>query len=124
MVDRMNARIEQSGWGSITVGGVTYNHDVVIRPDGAVAKRKKTLSKQLYGTSHKISQAEAEQFLVEGIDLLLIGSGLFDRVKLSAEAAELLASLGIRVIVQRTPQAVKTWNQLDQPALGLFHLTC
>jgi hypothetical protein len=120
----MNARIEQSGWGSITVDGVTYKHDVLIRPDGIVARRKKKLSKQLYGTSHKISRAEAEQYLLEGVDLLLIGSGLFDRVRLSAEAAELLAERGIRVKIQRTPLAVKTWNLLDQPALGLFHLTC
>ena len=36
-----------------------FDHDVVISPDGEVSKRKKKLSKAVYGTSHTSSLEEA-----------------------------------------------------------------
>jgi hypothetical protein len=46
--------------------GKTYDHDVVIDLSGAVAKRKKRLSKEKYGTSHIISKAEAKAIFEKG----------------------------------------------------------
>jgi hypothetical protein len=37
----------------------TYKHDVVVRLSGEVVKRKKKLSKRLYGTSHVLSKDAA-----------------------------------------------------------------
>jgi len=54
----MKPRIDGSEFGSITIAGETLDHDVLIRPDGKVKKRKKKLSKEVYGTSHVISLAE------------------------------------------------------------------
>jgi hypothetical protein len=45
-------------FGSITVDGKTYEHDVIIRLSGKVEKRRKRLSKQKYGTSHIISKGK------------------------------------------------------------------
>ena len=52
-------KIDKTQFGSITVAGKTYEHDVVIRLSDKVVKRKKKLSKRLYGTSHTISEDEA-----------------------------------------------------------------
>ena len=120
----MNAQIDQVKWGTISIDGATFEYDVVIGLDGTVKKRKKKLSKQLYGTSHTISQAEAESFYEPGAELLLIGSGLFDRVRLSDEAAAYLAARNVQVQIEATPKAARTWNQLEAQAIGLFHLTC
>lgn len=124
MVNRMKAQIDRVKWGTITIGDATFEHDVVIGLDGTVKKRQKELSKQLYGTSHTISQAEAESFYEPGAELLLIGSGLFDRVRLSEEAAAYLAARNVQVQIEATPRAARTWNELDAQAIGLFHLTC
>jgi hypothetical protein len=43
--------IERTTFGTITIDGKTYEHDVIIRLSGKVAKRKKKLSKKYYGTS-------------------------------------------------------------------------
>src|SRR2546423_1428688 len=53
--ETMKPRIDGTSFGSITVGGTVFEHDIIIRPDGAVKKRKKKLSKAIYGTSHMIS---------------------------------------------------------------------
>ncbi len=43
--------IERTTFGTITIDGKTYEHDVIIRLSGEVARRKKKLSKKYYGTS-------------------------------------------------------------------------
>ena len=44
-------KIECTTFGAITIDGTTYQHDVVVRLSGEVVKRKKKLSKKLYGTA-------------------------------------------------------------------------
>jgi len=56
----MEPRIERTKFGSITIAGAALDHDVLIRLDGQVKKRKKKLSKAIYGTSHIVSLDEAE----------------------------------------------------------------
>jgi hypothetical protein len=51
--------IERTTFGTITIDGKTYEHDVIIRLSGEVARRKKQLSKKCYGTSHVLSKDEA-----------------------------------------------------------------
>lgn len=57
-------KIESTTFGAITIDGTTYQHDVVVRLSGEVVKRKKKLSRKLYGTSHVLSNDEAK-FLFE-----------------------------------------------------------
>ena len=57
-------KIDSTTFGTITIDGKIYEHDVVVRLSGEVVKRKKKLSKKLYGTSHVLSEDEA-RFLVE-----------------------------------------------------------
>src|SRR2546429_676787 len=45
--------IERTTFGTITIDGKTYEHDVIIRLSGEVARRKKKLSKKYYGRSHE-----------------------------------------------------------------------
>jgi hypothetical protein len=48
----MKPKIDKTKIGTITISGTKYDHDVIIRLDAHVEKRKKKLSKALYGTSH------------------------------------------------------------------------
>jgi hypothetical protein len=50
----MKPKIDKTKFESITVNGNKYEHDLLIRLDGKVEKRKKKLSKDIYGTSHII----------------------------------------------------------------------
>jgi hypothetical protein len=122
----MKPRIDGTAFGSITVDGTVFDHDVVIRPDGRVKKRKKKLSKAVYGTSHTISVEEAK-YVVEqgpGADRLIIGSGQYGRVELSPEAAAWVEARKCNVVLLPTPESIEVWNESEGEAIGLFHVTC
>ena len=120
----MKPKTEATSFGSITIDGQRYDHDVLIRLDGTIKKRKKKLSKKFYGTSHKISAAEAEFIYEEGSQTLIIGTGQYDRVRLSAEAQEYFDGRGLAVLALATPEAIGRWNEVQGDAIGLFHVTC
>jgi hypothetical protein len=120
----MRPKTEATSFGSITIDGRQYDHDVLIRLDGTINKRKKKLSKRLYGTSHKISLAEAEHVYEEGAGVLVIGTGQYDQVRLSDEAQTYFDDRGLELVMRATPEAIKLWNDQQKKAIGLFHVTC
>ena len=120
----MEPSIGDTGFGWIEVNGTRYDHDIVIGLDGAIRKRKKKLSKAVYGTSHRLSLDEAHDLFCEGCEVLLIGSGQFGRAALSEEAAAFFAAHDVRVEVLPTPGAARRWNDLSGRGVGLFHITC
>jgi hypothetical protein len=73
-------KIEGTTFGSVTIDGKTYEHDVIIRLSGEVVKRKKKLSKKYYGTSHVLSKDEAKFVFEEGCEQLILGSGQMGNV--------------------------------------------
>src|SRR5262249_19698610 len=75
--------IEGTTFGTITIDGKTYEHDVIIRLSGEVVKRKKKLSKKYYGTSHVLSKDEAKFVFESGCEQLILGSGQMGNVHLS-----------------------------------------
>lgn len=120
----MKPKIEKSRFGSITIAGETFSHDVVIRLDGKVKKRKKKLSKAQYGTSHVLSLREAQHVYQQGAERLIVGAGLFKRVRLSDEAAAYFQDRACQVDLLKTGKAVAAWNKAQGAVIGLFHITC
>ncbi len=120
----MKPTLTGTGFGWIDVDDQRISHDLLIRLDGEVTKRKKKLSKEVYGTSHTISLAEAKHIFENGAEILLIGAGQFGKVRLSPEAADYFQEKNCRVDVFPTPQALKTWNESKGKLIGLFHITC
>src|SRR5208337_468549 len=116
--------IEGTSFGSITVDGKIYDHDVIIRLSGEVLKRKKKLSKKYYGTSHVISEDEAKFVFEKGCEQLILGSGQMGNVTLSPEAEAYFAKKGCKVLLQPTPEAQQAFNGSHAKKIGLFHVTC
>ncbi len=122
----MKPRIDRTTFGSITIEGTVFEHDVIVRLTGQPEKRKKKLSKVVYGTSHIISLAEAEYVFEKGAERLIIGAGHAERgmVKLSDEAADYFRRKDCQVELLPTPKAVGAWNEARGTVIGLFHVTC
>ncbi|WOH48426.1 MTH938/NDUFAF3 family protein [Bradyrhizobium sp. sBnM-33] len=98
---------------------------MIIRQSGEVAKRKKKLSKKYYGTSHVLSKDEAKFVFEDGCEQLILGSGEMGNVHLSLEAEAYLAKRGCTVLLQPTPEAIRTFNNSRaKKMIGLFHVTC
>ncbi|OKO74932.1 MTH938/NDUFAF3 family protein [Bradyrhizobium sp. AS23.2] len=117
-------KIDGTVFGAITIDGKTYEHDVVVRLSGEVVKRKKKLSKRLYGTSHVLSEDEAKFLFEKGCDQVVIGSGQMDHVRLSPEAEAYFEKKGCKVLLEPTPEAIQTFNRSREKRIGLFHVTC
>ena len=120
----MEPRIDRTRFGSVTIDGEVFTHDVIIRLGGRVEKRKKKLSKAVYGTSHIISLAEAEHLYQEGVERLLIGAGQDGRVALSEEEATYFGRNRCQVELLATPEVIPVWNQAEGAVIGLVHVTC
>ena len=120
----MRPKIDGTRFGSITIDGELIEHDVLIRLSGEVKKRKKKLSKAVYGSSHTISLEEAEHIFEKGANNLIVGSGQNGMVTLSAEADAYFGKHGVRVDLLPTPEAIQHWNKAKGPTIGLFHVTC
>jgi hypothetical protein len=116
--------IEGTTFGTITIDGTTYEHDVIIRLSGEVVKRKKKLSKKYYGTSHVLSKDEAKFVFERGGEQLILGSGQMGNVHLSPEAEAYFAKKGCKVLLQPTPDAIHVFNRSHAKKIGLFHVTC
>lgn len=120
----MKPHLEETTFGSITIDGQTFEHDIVIDLDGTVKKRKKKLSKAIYGTSHLMSLDEAKFIFQKGVKRLIIGSGHYGMLKLSNEAANYLAGKNCMITLKPTNEALRAWNGASGAVIGLFHITC
>ncbi len=121
----MKPIIDHTEFGYIRIEKATFEHDVIINLDGHVNKRKKKLSKAIFGTSHIISLDEAKHVYEKGARLLIIGAEQYSRVNLSDEAENFFIQKKCKVTLQPTSKAIETWNKTnEQKIIGLFHVTC
>ena len=116
--------INGTEFGSITISGEVYEHDVVIRLSGEILKRKKKLSKKEYGTSHLVSKKEIKFIHEKGSKRIVVGTGQYDSLRLSDEAGEYLRKRKCVVIARPTPEAIQMFNDSAPGTIGLFHVTC
>lgn len=120
----MKPQIESTAFGSITIEGHTFDYDVIIKLNGKVKKRKKKLSKAIYGTSHTLSLDEAEYIFEHGTERLIIGTGQYDMLKLSNQANDYFNQENCIVTLLPTVKALNAWNAAEGKVIGLFHVTC
>lgn len=123
-VSKMKPTIDTTSFGSITIAGERIEHDVLINLGGEVLKRKKKLSKAIYGTSHIISLDEVKYVYEDGTEKIVIGAGQLGMVKLSEGAEHFLREKRCQITLLPTPEAVQAWNRAAGATIGLFHVTC
>lgn len=120
----MKPKIDSTNFGSITVEGEAFDYDILIRLDGRVEKREKALSKEKYGTSHKLSLEEAEYIYEEGTEKIIIGTGQTGFVELSEEAEDFFRGKRCGIELFPTPWAIERWNEIEGRVAAMFHVTC
>jgi hypothetical protein len=120
----MKPHIDNTSFGSISVNGRPIDHDIVIRWNDVVKKRKKKLSKQVHGTSHIISREEAKHIYQKGTETIIIGTGQYGALALSEEATQYFKKKGCLLTILPTPEAIEVWNSAKGKVVGLFHVTC
>jgi hypothetical protein len=112
--------IESYRFGEIKIDGKTYTSDVIIYPD-------RIDSSWWRKTSHELGTYDIpDEVFKQNPDVILVGTGSPGLMKVLPESKKLIESKGIKLIIEDTQKACKTYNQLNktQKVIALFHLTC
>lgn len=117
--------LEATTFGSVTIDGQEYQHDVIVRPDGTLVRRKKKLSRR-HGSSHLVSRREIRYVLKGGrrAEELYVGAGQHSQLDLSKKAQRYLEKRGIRLCRRETPEVLPAFNRAVRRKAALIHVTC
>ena len=111
--------IDSYDFGEIVIDGKRYTSDVIIYPD-------RINSSWWRKQGHELGVNDLEDALDKKPDVIVVGTGSPGLMKVLPETEKLITSKGIKLIVQPTKEACKTYNQLSssQKVIALLHLTC
>ena len=111
--------IENYSFGRITINGKTYTSDIIIFPN-------RIQSSWWRESGHSLSLKDIEAVLTLKSEVLIIGTGSAGLMEVPSQVADEIRSRGIELIVERTADAVETYNRLCKQrfTVGAFHLTC
>lgn len=116
-------RISHLSWGRIEVEGGASFKDAKLFPGGA-----REWDWNETGTSHDpgVQISDVEELLEGGAEVVVIGVGFHERLRVRGETLDLLRGEGVVVYVEQTERAVRLHNELcEKERVGsLIHSTC
>ena len=108
--------INSTSFRSITVDNKMFPHDIWIFVDGSVKERN---------MNHEFTIEEFEIITKDNPDILVIGTGQYGVVKIKEEVLKKAQEKKIKLIIDKTPIAIKRFNELQGKKIaGSFHTTC
>jgi hypothetical protein len=111
--------IESYSFGNITVDGKSFRSDIIVYPEITSGDwwRKK---------GHELCSEDIKEILDYGPEVLIIGTGKFGLMKVGESTIKHIRERGIKLIVQRTSEAVKIYNEVARKkrTVAALHLTC
>ena len=115
-------RVQEFSFGSIRIGGVTYEHDVIIER-GEVRKRKKKASKHFRdGFGHTPLSLEEEIPWV--CRRLIIGTGAYGALPVMDALKREAKNRGVELVVMPTAQAILEFERDPENTNAILHVTC
>jgi len=119
--------IQEYRFGLININGKNHSEDVEVRWTGEVLRWQRK-------ENHKVNTEDVERAIEQNPDTIVIGTGESGMVEVTDEAQNLINKKGIRIVIDATEQAIKTFNVINgeseeeegeqDKVIGLFHLTC
>jgi len=111
-------RIDGTSFGSITADGKRYPHDIWIFADSSIRRRDR---------DHEFILDELDLLSEEKPEVVVVGTGQSDCVRIDEDAAREASKRGIKMISDITPNALKRYNEAanaGRKVAGAFHVTC
>ena len=117
-------RIECLTWGRIRLDDGSAYKDAKLFPGGSRAWDWNET-----GTRHSpgIQPADAQELLDHGVQVVVLGNGVYERLQVQTDTLQMLEDHGVEVHVEQTEAAVERYNRLvdEGRAVGaLIHSTC
>ena len=117
---RGHSLIDSYSFGRITINGKRYTNDVIVFPNRV---EDNWWRKQ----GHQLQVKDIETVVKEKPEVLVVGTGYYGLVKITAETIEYLKSKGVELVAQKTQNACTTYNRLVESrkkVIAALHLTC
>jgi glucokinase len=115
--------ITRIGFGEVRVGKKTYSRDIYITVGGKVKKRAQKLAKELFGSLHTVGPQELKKVCKGGPEVLFVGAGKSNRLRLTEDARLFLDHRSIKCEVLPTVKAVEGYNRSKLRKATLLHVT-
>jgi hypothetical protein len=108
--------IEHYSFGNITINGKNYE-DIKIKDDKIIPWH--------YIEHHTVTEQDITE-LIDGIDILVIGTGASGLVKVKEEVLDLAKQKDVAIIIKPTAEACKCFNELsnNKRVAAILHSTC
>lgn len=105
--------------GEITIEGKRYSSDVIVFP-------YRVKSDWWRQSGHQVYPEDIEEAVKEKPEVLVIGTGEQEMIKVPSETKCYLEEQGVELITEATGKACQTYNELcsSRKVIGAFHLTC
>jgi len=114
----------KSSFGSVNIGGLTYEEDLVVHVDGEISKRKKKKSRELkliYGHT-PLSERELDFLDKEKPEVVYVGTGYDGALPITPKALKILEKY--ETVVQPTPNIIEKLVTEKRKHVALIHVTC
>jgi hypothetical protein len=114
----VDAKIDGTKFGEITINGRPYDSDVIVYWDGRVSMR---------GKEHVIELGEFLRVLRADPSILVVGTGQTGIMKIAPEVAQWAQDRSVQIHADTTPRAVGLFNAFvsdGKKVVGIFHVTC
>jgi hypothetical protein len=115
-------RIERFSFGSITIDGQTYDHDVVIDGSG-VRKRHKGASKR-YRADYGHTPLSLEEGIPWECRRLVVGTGAAGALPVMEAVREEAERRGVDLVTVPTEEAIRFVRKGRRGTNAILHVTC
>ena len=112
--------IDSYDFGRIVIDGKKYTNDVIIFPN-------RVMSSWWRKEGHRLHINDLNEVLKEKVEVLIVGTGYSELMKVPTETKEFIESTGFKLIIQPSKEACKTYNSLvksGKKVIAALHLTC
>jgi hypothetical protein len=111
--------IQAFRFGRIVIDDVVYNRDVIIFPDRVRSNWRRR-------DGHNLALEDLVEVLEGNPETIMLGRGVFGRMKVSEDIRALITERGIELVVLRTEGASKAYNEMRERrrVIAALHLSC
>ncbi len=113
-------RINNYDFGRIVIHKKEYNRDLIVFADKVIPNWQRK-------EGHSLNVEDLKDVLEFNPEVIVVGTGFYGVMEVPKKTKDFVEKRGIKLIVQKTSQAYKTFNELTESGekiVGCFHLTC
>ena len=110
-------RVEKFSFGKIVIDGRTYTNDLIVTPAGLITEWWRR-------EGHVMDLEDFDSVDFGSAECVILGTGQMGVVRVADRLLRHLDSLGLRVHVARSAEAVELYNSAPDRTILAIHLTC